>query len=429
MRKCSSFMCVLIVLLAGGAEAQRPVAKEAVFGLVALGGLRGVDAWRAQDGCKAFSEIYADGEDLLHKMWNDAFEYSLDEANSYTMWWFEGGQAGVADAHNNPNDLITQGLGKTVPNQCHLDYWHKDAPTPEDETFTECHPWHASACCHNSTVVVPDNLKKGYGSGYEWDRCGPLSQACERFFIQEACFYECEVNAGLFRKFSDEQHDACSAVGVAQGATVTLASGSNYTCVPDTWGPGNAENKWQMYKMPIKASFADAWYRACANDLSCGTGDYFSCAGDYHAQLENEAAIEARLASECETGRNSSAECVAHLVRLAAKAQAEASTANADYEAALARAEAAQAALDQATGEAAASSTSAASKIPTWGVVILVIGGVMLLVFLAIIVYMYSAEKKGKPVFTSMKDLVDQNKTPNASSSSSSVSSATAGKA
>jgi len=378
---------VLAVLLAGGAEAQRPMSKEAVIGLIALGGLRGVDAWRAQDGCRKFSEIYTDGEDLLHKMWNDAFEYTLDEANAYTMWWFEGGQAGMADAHDNPNDLITQGLGQTVPDQCHLDYWHKDVPTPEDETFTECHPWHASSCCHNSTVVVPDNLKKGYGAGYEWDRCGPLSQACERFFIQEGCFYECEVNAGLYRKFTDAQHDACSAEGVAEGATVTLADGSNYTCNVDPWG-GNAENKWQMYKMPIKASFADAWYRACANDLFCGTGDFFSCAGDYHAQIEQEAAIAVRLAAECESGRNSSAECVAHLVKVAATARAAADTASADYEQAVARAEAAQAALAQATGAAAERESTSDTKVPMWGIVVIVIGGALLLFFLAVIVCM-----------------------------------------
>ena len=52
--------------------------------------------------------------------------------------------------------------------------------------------------------------------------------------------------------------------------------------------------------MPIKASFADAWHRACANDLFCGgnDGNYFSCAEDYHAQIAAEADAEAaRLAA------------------------------------------------------------------------------------------------------------------------------------
>ena len=46
-----------------------------------------------------------------------------------------------------------------------------------------CHPWHASSCCHEATVVTPTKLNEGYGAGYEWDRCGPMSQACERFFV------------------------------------------------------------------------------------------------------------------------------------------------------------------------------------------------------------------------------------------------------
>ena len=42
-------------------------------------------------------------------------------------WWTEGGAAGQADGHDNPNDLITQSLFPDlgVPDQCHLDYYHK----------------------------------------------------------------------------------------------------------------------------------------------------------------------------------------------------------------------------------------------------------------------------------------------------------------
>ena len=288
MRKASSFMCVLVVLLAGGAEAQRPIASEGLKLAVIASMLSSASAWEAIHGCKPFKEIYADGEELIETMWGKAFKYSLDEANAYTMWWFEGGTAGAADPHSNPNDVITANLGKTVPDQCHLDYYHKDAPSAEGANFTECHPWHANSCCHEATVVTPTAMNEGYGDGYQWDRCGPMSAACERFFVQEACFYECEVNAGLYRRFTDEQHAACSATGVADGATVSLASGGSYTCVPSAWG-GNAENKWELFEMPIKASFADAWHRACANDLFCGGGDFFECAGNYHEQLAADA--------------------------------------------------------------------------------------------------------------------------------------------
>lgn len=298
MRKASSFMCVLAVLLAGGAEAQRPVSSELLKLSVMASALAGTAAWTRQSGCTKFKDIYADGEDLINRMWGQAFNYTLDEANAYTMWWFEGGAAGQADPHDNPNDAITAGLGKAAPDQCHLDYLHKDAPSATDhQGFNECHPWHANSCCHSATVVTPDALRAAYGPGYEWDRCGPLSQACERFFVMEACFYECDVNAGLYRRFSDDQHAACSN-GTAVGASVVLADGTPYTCTANWDNTENAENRWELLRMPIKASFADAWHRACSEDYFCGTGDFFQCAGDYHAQLESEAAAAALVAAK-----------------------------------------------------------------------------------------------------------------------------------
>ena len=94
----------------------------------------------------------------------------------------------------------------------------------------------------------------------------------------------------------------------AAGANVTLKDGSTYTCVKDPWAPKNAENKWEIHQMPIKASYADAFYRAhpnpnpktnpdpktnpnpnhryadafyraCANDQFCDTGSFWSCKG------------------------------------------------------------------------------------------------------------------------------------------------------
>ena len=64
---------------------------------------------------------------MINRMWNDAFEYKTDEEHSYTMWWFEGGRAGTADARANPNDLITVANNLSVPDQCHLSYFHKEA--------------------------------------------------------------------------------------------------------------------------------------------------------------------------------------------------------------------------------------------------------------------------------------------------------------
>jgi folate receptor len=207
-----------------------------------------------EPGCTQFKEIYTDGTDLCNTMWADSFEVVDDDSPAYTMWFF--------DQENNPNDDVTRELfgDNTVPDQCHLQYFHKDAPGPEDESMTECHPWKNNACCDSTTVQSTDQLNKAYGPGYEWDRCGKLSQACERFFVMEACLYECEPSAGLYRKYNESQVE-----DKVDGA-----------------------NTWQLEKMPIKKSFCDSWYTACYNDYFCGAGDYFACQAFYEENLANE---------------------------------------------------------------------------------------------------------------------------------------------
>jgi len=206
-----------------------------------------------EDTCAPFPDIYADGTELCEVMWSGAFEVVDDESAGYTMWFF--------DHENNPNDAITRtlfGEEKTV-DTCHLDYYHKDTPSAEGDGMTECHPWKNNACCNKTTVPSVTALNENYGDGYEWDRCGPMSQACERFFVMEACLYECEPAAGLFRKYNDSQKDE------------------------------EGFNKWQMSKMPIKKSFCNAWYDACRADYFCDKGDYFSCQEYYKKNLkENE---------------------------------------------------------------------------------------------------------------------------------------------
>jgi folate receptor len=343
-------------------------------------------AW-TPDGCKPFKEIYTDGEDLINRMWGNSFKYETDESKAYTMWWTEGGAAGTADAHDNPNELISAGLGLTVPDQCHLDYYHKDAPTPEGEDFTECHPWHASSCCHQATVMTPKAINEAYGAGYEWDRCGPISQACERFFVEEACFYECDVNMGLYRRFTDAQHAACTAEGVAVGATVTLADGSAYTCT-DEWG-ANAENKWEIHQMPIKASYADAFYRACANDLFCDAGSFWTCKANYHAHL---AEMAEKLANETAANATAEAERVAQLAADLEKEKEK---------------EAAAAANATAEAERAAQLAADLEKeenkgLEPWAMALIIVFAVLGVVCAAGLCLVVSKEKAGKPMFVDL---------------------------
>lgn len=207
-------------------------------------------AYGYEDTCSPFHEIYKSGTELCEVMWGGAFEVVDDEDRGYTMWFF--------DNENNPNDDITRllwGEEKKV-DQCHLNYFHKETPSPEGDGMGECHPWKNRACCDKGTVGSVDQINEAYGEGYEWNRCGPMSQACERFFVMESCFYECEPSAGLYRKFNDSQKEHLE------------------------------YNEWQMHKMPIKKSFCSAWYDACYNDYFCGKGDYFECEAHYNLKLK-----------------------------------------------------------------------------------------------------------------------------------------------
>lgn len=66
------------------------------------------------------------------------------------------------------------------------------------------------SCCAAETVASARVINEAYGAEYHWDRCGPLSDACEQFFVMEACFYECEPNAGLWRKYNDSEVRGCA---------------------------------------------------------------------------------------------------------------------------------------------------------------------------------------------------------------------------
>ena len=209
-------------------------------------------AW--EETCTQFKNIYADGTELCEKMWDDSFKVVDDSEPGYTMWFF--------DTDKNPNDDTTISIfgADSQPNECHLQYFHKDTPSAEDDSMSECHPWKNRACCDSTTVKSADALNAAYGAGYEWDRCGPMSDACQRFFVQEACLYECDANAGLFRKYTDQSD-------------------------PDY-------NEWQLFQMPIKKSYCDAWFDACRNDYFCGQGSFFECEAFYWENLEESKKIK-----------------------------------------------------------------------------------------------------------------------------------------
>lgn len=228
--------------------------------------------------CKTFAEIYGNGKNLCQNMWDGAFKYEEDEDNAYVMWFFG----------DNPNENMTKKLlphvNDTELGMCHLDYFHVDGPAvPENDEFTECHPWVDSACCHHDTVKSAETLRKSYGAEYEWNRCGPLSPECERFFVHEACFYECEPAVGFYRKYPEH-----AGVGVDGRAPFDPA------CDPYSEDFDESKdcehNSWQVEQMPIKASYCDAWFTACKHDLFCGSnsGSFFECARIYELEAQED---------------------------------------------------------------------------------------------------------------------------------------------
>ena len=210
--------------------------------------------------CRTFKDIYGGGKNLCEKMWGDSFVYSTDEDNAYTMW-FSGSE--------NPNDVVTERLSRNQTlfgfikrgesEKC-LSFLHKDEPSPEpDIVNTACPSWKQRSCCHSENVRNPSQLEST--SALSWNMCGKLSSKCEKYFVNEACMYECEPAVYHFMKFPDHS-DATADHPNAYDINV----------------PGH--NKWQLSQMPIKSSYCDSWYRDCESDLFCGFGggNFFACA-------------------------------------------------------------------------------------------------------------------------------------------------------
>ncbi|CAE8739547.1 unnamed protein product [Polarella glacialis] len=196
------------------------------------------------------------------------------------MWFFDA---------SNPNTAMAQSLGKLPAgghSSCELQYYHKQAPGPESDNFTECHPWKNNACCDGGTVETFTKMRDSYGPEFRWDRCGPMSQECERFFVQESCLYECDPNAGLYRKYNSSVYDPrCDKYATMYDEAYSKANKCSM-------------NTWEMHRMPIKASYCDAWYTACRKDHFCSSagGDYFSCAAEYK-ELDKAAELKDQLNS------------------------------------------------------------------------------------------------------------------------------------
>lgn len=141
---------------------------------------------------------------------------------------------------------------------CNIQYFHYAVAVQQtDGDYRQCVEYNEASCCSPDKIKDFDSINQAYGPEYHIDRCGPMSDACKEYFMKEACLYECDPNAGLYRKYSQAEYEA----------------------------DPNTANLWQIEGMPIRQGFCDNWYRACYNDYFCGGtgGDYFECAKIYTA--------------------------------------------------------------------------------------------------------------------------------------------------
>ncbi|EDO43863.1 predicted protein, partial [Nematostella vectensis] len=108
--------------------------------------------------------------------------------------------------------------------------YHKASPGPELGKFGECKVYEKNSCCTPEFTVELAATRTEKLYNHTWDLCKNLSRACERFWIEQECFYQCDPYIYKY------QH--MSSAGAIHG-------------------------------VPICSSYCDSWFDACKNDQIC----------------------------------------------------------------------------------------------------------------------------------------------------------------
>jgi hypothetical protein len=243
-----------------------------------------------------------------------------------------------------------------------------------------------------------------------------MSEACARFFVQEACMYECDPHAGQYRRYTDDEAAAFAAFAAVEGNpgdpygayTVDDAvyagtfdhAGTTYNKTVFFGNGVYGPNTWQMYKMPIKASYCDAMHTACSNDYFCGTGDFWECSANYRAEEATRlAAAEAAALSDALAPFSDRIKAeVLNITGVTSGTAAQMAQDLADAEA-----------LRQADAIAAAQAVDdAENKLPDWAVVLVIALVVLVVLVASFVAYVVSMERTGKPLFVSMTASTDK---------------------
>jgi len=115
--------------------------------------------------------------------------------------------------------------------ECINGTFHKAAPGPETGDYVECHPWQKKTCCTaDFTKEFKANQTRNLYN-HDWNRCKKLSSSCERFWMNQECFYQCSPYVYKWKVI---------------------------------------ENNTDILKgVPICSSVCDRWYEACKSDQIC----------------------------------------------------------------------------------------------------------------------------------------------------------------
>eukprot|EP00892_Ulva_mutabilis_P010740 jgi/Ulvmu1/8038/UM004_0275.1 len=238
---------------------------------------------QASGNCKTYAQVFGaannvtkGGKAMCEQLWGDAFIYAEGNKSGYVMN-FTGPNPNddlypeIALPEPCPDHAVTeQQLQAACPateqfaevevtpcELCHLRNDHTaDVAIPRPALEGRCAKYADNACCTAKTATAVDTSEDLYNAAFRWDKCyqyndtlraarnadPELSAAYERcnaWFREEECLYECDVNAGKWRKHGD--------------------------CKDDSGG----SNGWQMEGMPIRASECDAFYAACRDLVMC----------------------------------------------------------------------------------------------------------------------------------------------------------------
>eukprot|EP00794_Sanderia_malayensis_P003080 gene3081-3545_t len=117
--------------------------------------------------------------------------------------------------------------------QCIAGKYHKKSPGAETLSYPECAPWKEKTCCTSEFVKELKANQTRTLYNHDWHLCKKLSAECERFWINQECFYQC----------------------------------SPYVY---KWKQPSANPSFDILKgVPICASVCDRWFQACKTDQIC----------------------------------------------------------------------------------------------------------------------------------------------------------------